>query len=92
MRKIYLNELSVEELLERFSEEFVKILKPYLKINTEEEFLTRIETARILRISLPTLRSWTVSGRLKSYRISSRIRYRKTEVENALTEIPYRKG
>ena len=92
MKKIYLHELTEEELLEKFSEEVRKILKPYLKIHAEEEYLTRAETAKFLRISLPTLRCWTVSGKLQSYRIMSRVRYKKSEVEKALTELPYRKG
>jgi len=66
----------------------IKILRPYLKANPQNEYITRAEAAKILRISLPTLRSWTLSGRLKSYRVGSRVRYKKTEVESAVREIP----
>ena len=43
-------------------------------------FITRKETIKILGITLPTLRAWTVAGRIPSYRISSRVRYKRSEV------------
>lgn len=51
------------------------------------EFLTRKQTADLLGISLPTLSDWTFSGKLKGYRIGSRIRYKRHEIEAALLTI-----
>jgi excisionase family DNA binding protein len=45
-----------------------------------EEFLTREEVARLLKISFPTLHDWTNKNLLKSYRIGNKVRYRKSEV------------
>jgi len=44
------------------------------------DLITREETAQILRVSLPTLNHWTKSGLLQSYKIASRVRYKRAEV------------
>ena len=49
-------------------------------IEEQAIFITRKETTKILGITLPTLRAWTVAGRIPSYRISSRVRYKRSEV------------
>ena len=51
------------------------------------EFLTRKQTAELLSISLPTLSEWTKKGLVTGYRISCRVRYKRSEVETALKQI-----
>jgi excisionase family DNA binding protein len=53
----------------------------------EPELLTRIQTALILSVSLPTLNEWTKEGRVIGYRIGSRVRYKKNEVIDSLQKI-----
>jgi len=53
--------------------------------------LTRKETAEILGISLPTLRTYSTEGRIQSYRIGSRIRYKREEVLNSVSAIQSKK-
>lgn len=53
----------------------------------ETEFITRLETSRILGISLPTLNEWTKQGLIPGYRIASRVRYKKGEIMDALKQI-----
>lgn len=53
----------------------------------EIEYITRKETARILGISLPTLNEWSKKGIIPSYRISSRVRYKKDEILNSLNKV-----
>jgi len=53
----------------------------------DTEYITRQETAEILRISLPTLNEYTKKGILSGYRLGSRVRYKKNEVENALNKM-----
>ena len=50
----------------------------------KESYLTRQDVADILKISLPTLNELTKSGQLPSYRIASNIRYKATDIEQAL--------
>ena len=51
------------------------------------EFITRKETCQILGVSLPTLNEWTKQGLIVGYRISSRVRYKKSEILEAFTKI-----
>lgn len=48
------------------------------------EFITSKDVAKMLGISLPTVRAHTLAGRLKGYRIQRRVRYKKSEVEDSL--------
>ncbi len=54
-----------------------------------DELLTRKQTAIALKVSLPTLNELTKAGTLKGYRVtgSNRLRYKSSEVNNALTVI-----
>lgn len=53
----------------------------------EEGLLTRKETAKLLHVSLLTLRVWERRGVLRPRRISRRVLYLKTEVLEALKRI-----
>lgn len=56
----------------------------------QTEFITRKQTAQILRVSLPTINDWTKTGKIKGYRIGSRVRYKRNEIENSLLQIKTR--
>jgi excisionase family DNA binding protein len=51
------------------------------------EYITRKQTAEILGISLPTLNDWSKKGIIPSYRIASRVRYKKAEVLNSVNKV-----
>jgi excisionase family DNA binding protein len=51
------------------------------------ELLTRKEAAKLLGVSLPTLSDWTKTGKIIGYRIASRVRYKRNELENSLSQI-----
>jgi excisionase family DNA binding protein len=53
---------------------------------TPTEFLTRKETTALLGISLVTLGEWTKQGIVQSYRIGTRVRYKRAEIETALSK------
>jgi excisionase family DNA binding protein len=53
----------------------------------DEKYLTRQETAKILQVTLPTLSDWVKRGKIKAYRINTRIRFKKSDIENALQEV-----
>lgn len=52
--------------------------------NNPDELLTREEIAKMLSISLVTLYHWTNKNILQAYRIGKKIRYKKSEVLEAL--------
>ena len=49
-----------------------------------EELLTREQAARLLGITLPTLREYTRRGWVDGYRIGTRVRYKRSEVLGSL--------
>lgn len=57
------------------------------KNDDEDILLSRIETAKLLKINLTTLWKHTKTGKLKSYGIGNRVFYKKEEVLKSITRI-----
>lgn len=55
------------------------------------EYLTRQEVAKILKVSLVTLSDWNKKGILKPYRLGNLIRYKSSELDQALIRVYKRK-
>lgn len=70
----------VEKQLEDFKQKF------FSKSVKGKDILTRKQTAELLGITLPTLREWTKTGKIKCYNVgnSRKVFYRREEVEAAL--------
>lgn len=90
MENLILSSIPLNELRAVISE---TVKQEFEKQNTnpqtpqlENEFISRKETSLLLGVSLPTLNDWTKRGLLPSYRIASRIRYKKDEVLSSLTQ------
>lgn len=87
MENIILTQISIAEL-KNFISDAVKTGLQNLSNSQPEkettELLTRLQTAKILNVSLPTLNDWTKKGIIKGYKINSRVRYKKSEVFEAL--------
>jgi excisionase family DNA binding protein len=86
MGNIILQQISINELTDIISS---KIRAQFEEINLSKkselpELLTRKQTANYLGISLVSLYHWTKDGKLQSYQISGRIRYKRDEVLNAI--------
>lgn len=62
-------------------------LKKSFQPKTPEEYLTRKETAELLNINLSTLHLWKKKGILKSYGLSGKVYFKRSEVESALVEL-----
>lgn len=90
MSKIFLEESSSEELQKAIIEG-VKLQLEQLKVNFQpkqpNKYLTRSETAEMLKIDLSTLYKWTKKGTLKSYGLNGRVYYKLDEVENSIVEL-----
>lgn len=70
-----------EELISLITEVFraeLSNIKPQQE--KENPFITRFEAAKLLGISLPTLRTYSVIGAIPTYAIGSRIRYKRSEI------------
>lgn len=66
-------------------EDKIVSLIPQRKVSND--YLTRQETATLLRISLPTLNDFTKRGLITGHRIGSRVLYNREIVESSLKEI-----
>ena len=78
------NEL--REIIKSVIQEFLENMTTQTE-KSEVEYLTRKETAKLLGVSLPTLHDWTKTGKIPALRIGTRVRYKKSDVENSLKEI-----
>lgn len=83
--------LPLEQLKNEISNEILDRITPLLqgvnKPTPTTELLTRKEASRLLGVSLPTLLYWTKTGKVTGYRIASRVRYKRSELENSLSQI-----
>jgi excisionase family DNA binding protein len=91
MDKIIFSSFPMEELKTEISDTVLKQLLPLINSLTptqpETELLTRKEVAKLYGVSLPTILDWTKTGKLIGYRIASRVRYKRSEIEKSLFKI-----
>ena len=71
--------IDVRAELKQLAQNFQPVLPP--------EYLTRQETAKILKVSLVTLSDWNKKKILHPYRLGNLIRYKQSEIEQALISI-----
>lgn len=85
---IQIENISVEELTEIIAEKLVdkleKKIVTLISNQNDEELLTRSETAKILKVELTTLWSWTKKGKITAYGIGNRVYYKRGEIMKSL--------
>ena len=90
MNDILLSPISLPEFKEQLREllrvEFQLSHTPKEK-EESEELLNSSQTSKLLGVSKVTLHKWKLEGRVKSYRIGTRIRFKRVEVLQALQTI-----
>ena len=70
-------------LMEIISAEIFPQIPQVTKTETKtDEILSRKDAAQILGVSLPTLTKYSLDGMVPFYRLGSRIRYKRNEIEN----------
>ncbi len=68
--------------------EVVKDLMPTPHPQTQtDRLITRKEVCQLLQISLVTVHNWTKKGILNPYRIGNKLRFKKSEVLEALQSV-----
>ena len=88
MEKIILDQITVDDLVSRLAVKLGEVIPDYIpKPDSPEKYLTRKETAKLLQVSLVTLNEWSKMGIIQSYRIGGRIRYKLSEIDEALKEV-----
>ena len=91
MNNIIFSPIPIEDLKTALTDIVRAELKNELQLliptQQPEDLLTRKETALLLGVSLHTLHDWTISGKVPAYRIGTRVRYKRTEIEKSLKQI-----
>jgi excisionase family DNA binding protein len=79
----YLISISSVQLQEIVNSMVSVALNNYLQTNKQsnDKYLTRAETCKLLSISLPTLHDLNKKGILKGHKINTRVRYIESEVK-----------
>jgi len=91
---VLIQNVTAEELYERLRSairEEILSQQANQPISGSEKHLTRKETAEMLRISLPTLNSYTKNGLLKAHSIGNRVLYSESDIKTAILELPSRR-
>lgn len=78
-----IREIVREEVRKGFEEHFNSLPNNKQPLS---QYWTRKKTAEELNVTLPTLREWTKSGRLKAHKIQRRVYYKPEEIDLALRE------
>lgn len=55
------------------------------------DLLTRKQAAKLLGVSYPTLNEWSKAGVITGYRIATRVRYKRYELEQSLLQMQTKK-
>lgn len=95
MENLILSQFPFEHLKTEISNDIFNRIAPLIQsispAKPETEFITRKQAAKLLGVSLPTILDWTKTGKITGYRIASRIRYKRVEVEQSLSQIQTRR-
>jgi excisionase family DNA binding protein len=80
------SEITIREIVKEELMTFFGHLTNHLKSKDQPIYLTSIETAELLHISMPTLRRWTKDGILPKYKFggSRKVLYKYEEVKQIL--------
>ena len=86
---IQIENISAEDFKDEIIKGVISALKDLienLQNNNEEIILSRAEAAKLLSISLVTLWDLTRKDKIPAFRIGNKIRYKKSDVLNALIQ------
>jgi len=84
---ILVNGITPQELTEAILNGFknqIEELKKSYQPKEPEEFLTRSETAKLLKISLVTVWQWSNDGLLKPYKFGNRTYFSRKEINKTM--------
>lgn len=76
---------------EQLKVSLINELKELLKPPAEEELLTQQEVAKLLKVSVGTVINMQKNGRISCYAIDNTIRYKKSEILNAMKKVEFKK-
>jgi hypothetical protein len=78
---------SLQQLISKVVEEHLQEIKTLLNSKPLNDWLSRKETAKLLKINLSTLSVWTKNNLLLPYGLGGRVYYKRSEVEQAIIKL-----
>ena len=87
MKKIFLSELTPEELQRMIGDSIREVFREQNFPENKLKYLSRNNAAKYLDVSLPTLDDYTKSGKVKGYRLGKKIKYLESDLINAMDAI-----
>lgn len=92
-QNLILSQIPVSDLVNAISSEILEKITPLIPATKPEQpkqserLMTRKEVSKLLKISLPTLHKYTITGKIPAQRIVRQVRYNESEVMAAMTRI-----
>jgi len=65
----------------------LEAVKKHLQPKQPNEYLTRKEVSKMLKIDLSSVHNWSKRGILKPHQIGNRVYFKMSEVENAIVQL-----
>ena len=62
-------------------------LKKHYQPKEPEEFLSRSEVAKMLKVDISTIHNWGKAGKIKRYGLGNRVYYKRSELERAIIQL-----
>ncbi|WP_298527840.1 helix-turn-helix domain-containing protein [uncultured Christiangramia sp.] len=75
-----------ESILNGIKSQLEKLKKEY-QPKEPEEYLSRAEVAKMLKVDISTIHNWSKSGRLKRYGIGNRVYFKRSDIERAIVQL-----
>ena len=76
-----------QELISTLKSSLLQELKKEFQPKEPEEYLSRAEVAKLLKVDISTIHNWGKSGKLKRHGLGNRVYYKRSEVEQAIQEL-----
>lgn len=78
--------LPIQEIAAAVAEQLTPVINQLNQNNKGyyEEYLTREEVGKLIKLSPPTLNLYTQKGFIKAYKIGKRVLYKRAEIDGAL--------
>lgn len=75
-----------ESILKGIKSQLEKLKEEY-QPKEPEEYLSRAEVAKMLKVDISTIHNWSKSGRLKRYGIGNRVYFKRSDIERAIVQL-----
>ena len=85
---IRVSQLSVKDIREIIAYEVSQKLGEYnLQQTKEKKLISRLQTAKQLKVTPVTIDTWRKKGFIKAYKIGGKVFFKETDIEAAIKEI-----